>query len=81
MPSRTTHIHPSIGSMFQHKYGGTVYSMIVVQTKDGIGYKVGEQVYKSPTAAAKSIVGKEEFVNGRSFWHMNKSKNNTDRSV
>jgi hypothetical protein len=44
--------------------------MVVVQTEDGIGYKVGEDVYKSPTAAAKSIVGKDQFINGRKFWHM-----------
>ena len=60
---------PEPGTVFRHTYKGTPYEMIVVMTDDGIRYKVGERVFKSPTAAAKSIVG-DQFINGRSFWHM-----------
>lgn len=44
--------------------------MTVVQTESGVGYQVGDKVYLSPTAAAKSIVGKGQSINGRAFWHM-----------
>lgn len=71
MPVKSSHITPSIGRVFQHNYKGTLYTMVVVQTKEGVAYKVGEEIYRSPTAAAKSIVGKDQFINGRSFWHMN----------
>lgn len=60
---------PEPGTVFRHTYKGELHEMIVVTTDDGIRYKVGEQVFKSPTAAAKSLVG-DQFINGRKFWHM-----------
>ena len=59
-----------IGQVFQHSYKRTLYSLTVVETDDGsLGYLMGDCIYKSPTAAAKAIVG-DKSVNGRSFWHI-----------
>ena len=49
-----------------------MYEMKVVETEDGIGYELEGAIYKSPTAAAKAIVGPDQFTNGRKFWHMDK---------
>ena len=44
--------------------------MEVVMTPSGIGYSVTDLgVFKSPTAAAKAVVG-DQFINGRKFWKM-----------
>jgi hypothetical protein len=51
--------------------------MEVVEQGDGVGYRVGSVVYKSPTAAAKSVVGKDQSINGWSFWHMDSNKSKT----
>jgi hypothetical protein len=51
--------------------------MTVVQTDTGVGYQVGDKVYQSPTAAAKAVVGKNQFTNGRKFWHMDKEDETT----
>jgi hypothetical protein len=63
---------PSVGEVFSHRYKGEMYVMTVVKTEIGIGYELLGQVYNSPTAAAKAIVGKDQFINGRAFWHMDK---------
>jgi len=63
---------PEIGAVFRHRYMGVVYEMKVVETQEGIGYEMGGIVYKSPTAAAKALVGKNQPTNGRAFWHMDK---------
>ena len=70
MPPKNQHPLPITGTVYQHKYKGILYSMLVAKTPEGVGYKVGEVIYGSPTAAAKSIVGKDQFINGRQFWHM-----------
>jgi hypothetical protein len=63
---------PNIGEVFHHKYKGERYEMKVVKTDNGIGYELLGVIYKSPTAAAKAIVGADQFVSGRNFWHMDK---------
>jgi hypothetical protein len=74
MPFKSSYPPPKLGTVYQHKYHGTLYTMVVVQTESGVGYKVGDKVFSSPTAAAKSIIGKDQSINGRSFWHMNESE-------
>ena len=45
--------------------------MVVVETADGkVGYQVDGVIHASPTAAAKAVVGKDQFINGRTFWHL-----------
>jgi hypothetical protein len=71
MPKKS-HATPKVGSKFQHKHMGTLYIMTVVELDGGIGYEVLGTVYRSPTAAAQSIVGEHTSTNGRTFWHMDK---------
>lgn len=61
---------PEIGSIYTHVYRGRLYRMEVVADAEGVAYAVeGVGVYRSPTAAAKGVVG-DQFINGRKFWHM-----------
>lgn len=61
---------PTIGSVFEHKYKGETYRMEVVLAEWGLGYSVdGVGLFKSPTAAAKAVVG-DQFINGWKFWKM-----------
>ena len=59
---------PDAGEVFVHRYKGVSYTLKVVTTEGGIGYELDGEVYQSPTAAAKAIVGQDQFVNGRKFW-------------
>lgn len=71
MAREASQFTPPVGLECVHKYKGTLYRMIVVERPDGtIGYKVDDVVYASPTAAAKAIVGQDQFINGRKFWHL-----------
>jgi hypothetical protein len=64
--NRESTVH--IGAMYEHRYKGTLFHMEVVQAENGVAYRVeGIGVYRSPTAAAKAIVG-DQFINGRKFW-------------
>lgn len=66
---------PPVGSRYRHVYRGEAYDMEVVETPSGVGYKVLGEVYRSPTAAAKSIVGKDQQTNGWNFWNMDSKRN------
>lgn len=70
MAFRSSHQPPEVGSQYEHNYKGVLYTMIVVKSDSEVGYMVNGVVFRSPTAAAKAIVGKDQFVNGRRFWHM-----------
>jgi hypothetical protein len=70
MTKRAKHPRPSVGSTFHHVYFGTKYSMEVISVDGSLGYKVGKNVFRTPTAAAKSIT--EAEVNGWKFWGMNR---------
>ena len=61
---------PQVGEVFRHRYRREDFTLTVVETEDGIGYELLGVIYRSPTAAAKAIVGKEHSVNGRGFWHI-----------
>ena len=66
MKARKGHQPPAIGSKFTKRFKDKEYTMTVVQTETGSGYKVDRTVYRSPSAAAKSIT--ETEVNGWYFW-------------
>jgi Protein of unknown function (DUF2924) len=64
------HTVPKVGAKFERTFKDRKYLLTVVRTPSGIGYEVGGQIFKSPSAAAKSIV--ETAVNGWKFWHLDK---------
>jgi hypothetical protein len=64
------HPDPPIGNVYQHRHKGVVHFLTVVKTEDGVGFELNGTVYRSPTAAAKAIVGKHQQTNGRKFWHV-----------
>jgi len=63
---------PPGGGAFHHRYKGEVIEMTVVANARGIGYRVCGHDFNSPTAAAKFVVGCDQFVNGWRFWNMEK---------
>lgn len=70
MPKRKRHEIPSVGKKFSRVFKGKTYSMTVVKEGKGTGYKVGDTVYPTPTAAAKSVTS--GAVNGWVFWRIEK---------
>lgn len=70
MSEEKTRKVPEIGSVFQHRYKGTLYTLTVVETDSGVGFEMQGKIYQSPTAAAKALVGKHQATNGRKFWHI-----------
>lgn len=61
---------PKVGDVFEHRYKGEYFTLTVVKTENGIGYELLGEIYRSPTAAARAIVGTNQSVNGRGFWHI-----------
>ena len=57
---------PEAGTKYTRTYKGRTYTMTVVSTARGLGYRVGRKVFTTPTAAAKSITNTE--INGWMFW-------------
>jgi len=70
MPARKEHVLPKTGKTFTREFGGIQYTLEIVNNNNGIGYKVSNNVYRTPTAAAKSITQYE--INGWSFWGLDK---------
>ena len=70
MPEKKISKQPKVGQEFCHRFNGTLYTLKVVETKDGLGHELLGKVYRSPFAAAKAIVGEGQSPNGRSFWHI-----------
>ena len=68
MPKRKKRELPKVGSLFERIHGGKAYKLKVVATSGGVAYELARRVFKSPTAAAKSIVKYE--INGWVFWKM-----------
>jgi len=64
------HKAPKSGSTFEKIFKHRKYHLKIVSTPRGIGYEVCGQVFRSPSAAAKSIT--KTAVNGWAFWHMDK---------
>jgi len=70
MPIRKAHLLPKAGDTFSRKFNNSPHKMTVVDVGKKIGYKVGNAIYKTPSAAAKSIT--QHAVNGWAFWYMEK---------
>ena len=68
MPIRKAHTLPKVGDTFKRTFKQVQYTMKVVKEEKRIGYKVGNSVYRSPSAAAKSVT--QTAVNGWKFWHI-----------
>ena len=68
MPNRKAHDLPAAGATFSRTFGGVDYIMTVVRQGRDIGYKVGEKIYESPSAAAKAVT--QHAVNGWRFWRI-----------
>ena len=70
MPIRKVHALPKVGDTFNKVYKHVQYTMTIVKTEKGIGYKVENNIYSSPSAAATSV--SQNAVNGWIFWHIEK---------
>jgi hypothetical protein len=71
MAKRKIHKPPTVGKLYKGKHKGILYNMTAVATKEGIQYRMSGRLFKTPTAAAKSITRFE--VNGWKFWNMDES--------
>ena len=63
---------PGVGEVFTHRLAKRMYVLTVVSTAEGLGYQLEGVVYRSPTAAAKALVGNDTSINGRSFWGLDR---------
>ena len=54
------------GKTYSKTFKGKLYVMKITRTDSGVGYSVGGRLFKTPTAAAKSIT--QNDVNGWVFW-------------
>jgi hypothetical protein len=70
MPRKKERPAPKVGQVYERKYKRKNYRMVVVKTKSGIGFQVGGQVFPTPTAAAKAVVGQHQSISGPKFWRM-----------
>ena len=61
---------PTPGMEFNRSFKGSLYTLQVIEDGGKIKYKIGDQIYNSPTAAAQSLVKNEYAVNGWIFWNM-----------
>jgi hypothetical protein len=64
---------PKVGKVFERIYKGKTYRMTVVEFDGKTRFKVGNQVFATPTAAAKSVVGEGRFISGPLFWQMDEA--------
>lgn len=62
---------PEAGAIFERTFAGIKYKLKVINTSKGLAYELDDQVYETPTSAAKSITKFE--VNGWRFWYMKKN--------
>jgi hypothetical protein len=70
MPKNKIRVTPTVGSVFQKKFNGKIYLLTVIKSSNGVAYNIGNLIFATPTAAAKSIQKTE--VNGWKFWKMDK---------
>jgi hypothetical protein len=68
MPIRKKRKLPQIGLTFKKKHKKHKYSMKVVGTPDSPKYKVGNNLFNTPSGAAKHITKYE--INGWAFWQI-----------
>jgi hypothetical protein len=63
---------PTVGSIFERRFGEKAYRLKVVRDAEGIGYELSGRRFKTPTAAAKSVIGHD--VNGWLFWKIDRTQ-------
>lgn len=57
------------GMRFEKLHYGKLHSLLVIRHQGQLQFKVGDQVFKSPTAAAKHVIGDTtREVSGPAFW-------------
>jgi len=61
---------PKTGTVFSRTYKEVEYLLAVVEQDGKTKYKLGKDVFDSPTAAAQSLIKKRYAVNGWVFWGM-----------
>ncbi len=66
MPKRKPRTPPKPGMVFEKTYHKKRFTLSVVNNGQEIGYKLDKTIYRSPSAAAKSLTKCE--VNGWKFW-------------
>ena len=70
MPRRKQRPLPKAGAKFTKKFKGKEYTLTVIEDNGNIKYKLGENVFNSPSGAAKSLLDNKQEVNGWVFWGM-----------
>jgi hypothetical protein len=73
------HKVPKVGAKFEKTFKDKKYQLKIVSIPSGIGYEVGGQVFRSPSAAAKSIA--KTAVNGWVFWRLDRGTHGDNVSV
>ena len=63
-------VMPKNGAKFKRTFNGKNYILKVVYQEGVIKYKLGGELYDSPSAAAQSLVKNKYAVNGWVFWGM-----------
>lgn len=66
MAKRKAREAPKVGTTYDKHYRGKQYRLTVVKADETVGFKLGNEVFKTPSGAAKSITGNE--INGWAFW-------------
>ena len=72
MAKRKPRTLPAIGSKYEKTtHDGAKHVLTVIELEGGIKYRLGKQVFDSPSGAAKSINGGQE-INGWVFWKIDR---------
>jgi hypothetical protein len=72
MPKRKQHVIPEVGTTFERTYKGKKFRLKVASDAQGTIYVLNSQAFRSPSAAAKSIV--KHAINGWEFWNMARTR-------
>lgn len=68
MPKTIKWKTPPVGSIFKRDFAGKQHTLKVMNSPSGIIYELDGRIFKTPTAAAKSLTKYE--VNGWKFWNI-----------
>lgn len=68
MPKHKERPTPKVGTRYEKRFKGKDHILHVVENEGRVCYKLGREIFASPTAAAKSLTKSE--INGWKFWQM-----------
>ena len=71
MPKRKERPAPIKGKKYERYFKGNTFVLSVIEQDGQVKYKLGDEVFDSPSGAAKSLNGGKE-VNGWTFWKIDK---------